>query len=153
MRRTCPRECNSSGWSPKYKSWSGAALGDLKICENEGLLFEASEFWGGLLHSTFVEISAPVIFCYVIPPPIPKYKTKQNLVACTSNNHLFAYRSAICAELCSEGWSLPNMGQLKWGWKTCFQEAHSRDWQVGAGCQQQLTVASPQAPLLGLLVS
>lgn len=42
-----------------------------------------------------------------------KQKTKQNLVAYNSNNHLSAHKSVIWAEVCREGSSLSHMGQLE----------------------------------------
>ena len=57
---------------PDEHTQSRAALGNLKICENKWLLFKANELGGGLLYSIFVEIPVPVIFCHLIPLPLPK---------------------------------------------------------------------------------
>ena len=39
---------------------------------------------------------------FLLLSPLTTAKTKQNLVACNSNNHLFVHRSAVWVELCKE---------------------------------------------------
>lgn len=111
MRRACPKECRLV---PKMSEHGMELLKvTWKICEN-WLLFNANAFWVGLLHGIFVEILVPVTFCYFILPQLPKPKIKQNLVACSSSNQLFAPRSAIWAEFYKEGLSHLHMGQPEW---------------------------------------